>query len=296
MKIFWAKRERLQDCDVNPGRRQNRNRLRGAGYRLGRFLSTPLNMPGKRVQFGIPIAPPAGPTPLRSPKHGYQDPLRQIFWSTARLLELKEAHEPWWNPQPRSSTRPTSVWKWSTTLADLWRHRISERYGGETGVQRREDAPSTREPTRIQRVVIASHIIGKAPKTNAPAAQAKGPITGHRKKMIFCQGNGSGEGRFPWSRLLKSDGFDFTVGIDLDDRRSPSGQSGQRGQRHRQQGKCEADRGSCLSGRRRYRLLEDRLPETLKYVPLDEYVGMSEVRNSRAICISPAAFPAPASI
>lgn len=44
-------------------------------------------------------------------------------------------------------------------------------------------------------------------------AQAKGPITGHRKKMIFAKGTAQ-EKVDSLVEALKSDGFDFTVGID----------------------------------------------------------------------------------
>ena len=125
----------------------------------------------------------------------------------------------------------------------------------------------------IQRVVIASHIIGKAPKTNAPAAQAKGPITGHRKKMIFAKGTAQ-EKVDSLVEALKSDGFDFTVGIDpmtpitLADR--------------------VVSAGKGIGSKENMKLIEDLayqagaaigssrpVAETLKYVPLDRYVGMS---------------------
>ena len=64
----------------------------------------------------------------------------------------------------------------------------------------------------IQRVVIASHILGKPPK-NDMVMQQKGPVTGHRKKIIFNSGTAQ-EKVDALVESLKADGYDFTVGID----------------------------------------------------------------------------------
>lgn len=123
----------------------------------------------------------------------------------------------------------------------------------------------------IQRVVIASHIIGKMPK-NQPARK-KGAETGVRKKMILK--DGSAEERVDAVvEALKKDGYDFTVGINLDTPIS------------------KADRvvsaGKGIGPKENMKLIEDLavqagaavgssrpVAETLKYVPINRYVGMS---------------------
>ena len=124
----------------------------------------------------------------------------------------------------------------------------------------------------IQRVVIASHIIGKAPKQAAPATQ-KGPITGQRKKKIFNEGS-TEEKVEALVDALKKDGYDFSVGIDP---WTPISQ---------------ADRvvsaGKGIGAKENMQLIEDLayqagaavgssrpVAESLKYLPLDRYVGMS---------------------
>lgn len=125
----------------------------------------------------------------------------------------------------------------------------------------------------IQRVVIASHIIGKPPKQAAAPAGAKGPITGQRKKKIF--NDGSAEERVEaLVDALKKDGYDFTVGIDP---WTPISQ---------------ADRvvsaGKGIGEKENMKLIEALayqagaavgssrpVAESLKYLPLDRYVGMS---------------------
>ena len=124
----------------------------------------------------------------------------------------------------------------------------------------------------IQNVVIAASILGKAPKT-VSAGKAKGPITGVRKKMIFQSGTAA-ERVDQLVQALKDDGFDFSVGIDP---MTPI---------------VEADRvvsaGKGIGDKKNMKLIEDLaiqagaaigssrpVAETLKYLPLDRYVGMS---------------------
>ncbi len=127
----------------------------------------------------------------------------------------------------------------------------------------------------IQNVVIASHILGKAAKA-APAAKAtvrKLPITGTRKKMIFKDGSPA-EKASALVEALKGDGYDFSVGIDMD---TPI---------------IEAERvvsaGKGVGSRENMALIEKLakaagaalgssrpVAEQLMYVPLDRYVGMS---------------------
>ena len=125
----------------------------------------------------------------------------------------------------------------------------------------------------IQRVVIASHILGKAPKQEGSKLKPKGPITGNRKKVMI-DGDTAQAKVDKLVEALKNDGFDFTVGIDID---TPI---------------ALADRvvsaGKGIGDKKNMKLIEELavqagaavgssrpVAETLKYVPLDRYVGMS---------------------
>ena len=137
----------------------------------------------------------------------------------------------------------------------------------------------------IQRVVIASHIIGKPPKTESSAMmQQKGPITGQRKKMIFNSGTAQ-ERVDNLVESLKNDGYDFTIGIDpmtpitLADR--------------------VVSAGKGIGPQKNMKLIEDLayqagaaigssrpVAETLKYLPLNRYVGMSGQKFSGNLYIA----------
>lgn len=126
----------------------------------------------------------------------------------------------------------------------------------------------------IQRLVIASHIIGKMPKNElAGKASARGPIAGYRKKMIFKEGTLQ-ERVNALVEALKVDGYDFTVGIPID---TPI---------------AKAERvvsvGLGIGAKENMKLIEDLavqagaaigssrpVAETLKYLPINRYVGMS---------------------
>lgn len=126
----------------------------------------------------------------------------------------------------------------------------------------------------IQRVVISSHIIGKMPKTESTAKVSQhGPETGYRKKVIFKDGTAE-ERVDALVKALKAEGYDFTVGIPMDTPIS------------------KAERvvsvGLGIGEKKNMKLIEDLavqagaaigssrpVAETLKYVPLNRYVGMS---------------------
>lgn len=124
----------------------------------------------------------------------------------------------------------------------------------------------------IQRVVIAAHILGKAAKDTS-AAKPSAPAPDIRKKMIFNDGTAD-ERVTQLVENLAKDGFDFTVGIPAD---TPI---------------VKAERvvsaGQGIGSRQSMKLIEDLaaaagaaigssrpVAETLKYVPIDRYVGMS---------------------
>ncbi|MGK0467756.1 acyl-CoA dehydrogenase family protein [Clostridium sp.] len=126
----------------------------------------------------------------------------------------------------------------------------------------------------IHRVVIAAHIIGKVPKSERTVKTTKrGPATGYRKKVIFKEGTPS-ERVDSLVAALKADKYDFTVGIPMD---TPI---------------IKAERvvsvGQGIGEKENMKLIEDLavqagaaigssrpVAETLKYLPLNRYVGMS---------------------
>ncbi len=129
----------------------------------------------------------------------------------------------------------------------------------------------------IQRVVIASHLIGKMPKSASSGGSrsvAKKPaVTGIRKKMIF-KGGSAEERVASLVENLEKDGYDFTVGIDID---TPITQA-----------ERVVSAGKGIGEKKNMKLIEDLakaagaaigssrpVAETLKYVPINRYVGMS---------------------
>lgn len=126
----------------------------------------------------------------------------------------------------------------------------------------------------IQRIVIASHIIGKLPKGDRGAMTSQaGPATGYRKKKIFKEGTPE-EQVNALVEALKKDGYDFTVGIPIDTPIS------------------KADRvvsvGLGIGEKENMKLIEELaiqagaaigssrpVAEDLGYLPLNRYVGMS---------------------
>lgn len=126
----------------------------------------------------------------------------------------------------------------------------------------------------IQRVVIAAHILGKLKGGDAaPVAHKRGPITGARKKMILKDGTAQ-ERVNTLVEHLKKDGYDFTVGIPID---TPIAQA-----------ERVVSAGKGIGKQENMKLIEELakqagaaigssrpVAETLRYVPLSRYVGMS---------------------
>ncbi|MFL0196550.1 acyl-CoA dehydrogenase family protein [Clostridium sp. WILCCON 0269] len=126
----------------------------------------------------------------------------------------------------------------------------------------------------IQRVVISSHIIGKMPKTQrVDKVSQNEPATGYRKKVIFKKET-SEEKVDALVKALKADGYDFTVGIALD---TPISKA-----------ERVVSAGLGIGKKENMKLIENLavqagaavgssrpVAETLKYLPLDRYVGMS---------------------
>lgn len=127
----------------------------------------------------------------------------------------------------------------------------------------------------IQRMVIASHIIGKMPKNEnrAKKGSAGGGVTGARKKMIMKDGTAE-ERVAKLVEALKADGYDFTVGIDINTpiskaERVVSVGKGIGEEKNMELAKALAIQAGAAIGSSR------PVAETLKYLPLNRYVGMS---------------------
>lgn len=138
----------------------------------------------------------------------------------------------------------------------------------------------------IQRVVIAAHLIGKPPKSKskAGAIAQKTQITGVRKNMIFKDGSAE-EKVNQLVAALKKDGYDFTVGIPMDtpivdaERVVSAGKGiGDKANMKLIEELCQAAGAAIGSSR--------PVAETLKYVPLDRYVGMSGQKFSGNLYIA----------
>ena len=129
----------------------------------------------------------------------------------------------------------------------------------------------------IQRVVIASHLLGKLTKGSESGGRSvskkPAPITGIRKKHIFRDGDAA-QKVADLVTALKKDGHDFTVGIPLD---TPISQA-----------ERVVSAGKGIGEKKNMQLIEDLakaagaaigssrpVAETLKYLPLNRYVGMS---------------------
>lgn len=136
----------------------------------------------------------------------------------------------------------------------------------------------------IQRVVIASHIIGKMPKEPVAAGTKAGPVTGVRKKQILKEGSAA-ERVAALVEALKKDGYDFTVGIDIDTpivraERVVSAGKGIGGKENMALVKALAAAAGAALGSSR------PVAETLKYLPLSRYVGMSGQKFSGNLYIA----------
>ena len=124
----------------------------------------------------------------------------------------------------------------------------------------------------IQRVVIAAHIIGKIAKEEG-SSKKKNPIAGLRKKMILKDGTVE-ERVKTLVESLKADGYDFTVGIDLDtpitkaDRVVSAGRGIGKKENMELIKNLAVQAGAAIGSSR-------PVAEEWKYVPLNRYVGMS---------------------
>ena len=228
----------------------------------------------ERVQFGKPICQ------QQAIAFKLADMATKL--RTARLLvysaaELKEHHEPY-------AMEAAMAKQYTSDICLEVVNDALQIFGGNGYLKGMEVERAYRDAkictiyegtNEIQRVVIAANIIGKMPKNESagPRKTAKTPETGIRKKMILKDGTVE-ERVEKLVECLKADGYDFSVGIDID---TPI---------------TEAERvvsaGKGIGSKENMKLIEDLakaagaaigssrpVAETLKYVPLNRYVGMS---------------------
>ncbi|MDO5142248.1 MAG: acyl-CoA dehydrogenase family protein [Eubacteriales bacterium] len=229
----------------------------------------------ERVQFGKPI--------------GFQQAIsfkladmatklrcaRMLVYSAA---EMKEAHEPY-------AMEAAMAKMYASDIALEVTNDAVQIFGG-TGFLKGMDVERMYRDAKIttiyegtneiQRVVIAASLLGKPPKrAGGSSSQPKkpAPITGVRKRTILKEGSAADKVAALVAALQK-DGHDFTVGIPID---TPITQA-----------ERVVSAGQGIGSRENMKLIEDLaraagaavgssrpVAETLQYVPLDRYVGMS---------------------
>ncbi len=228
----------------------------------------------ERVQFGKPIAF------QQALSFKIADMATKL--RTARLLvysaaELKEHHEPY-------ASEAAMAKMYASDIALEVTNDALQIYGGNGYLKGMDVERAYRDAkittiyegtNEIQRVVISANILGKPPKSASATAAAApaGSVTGARKKMIL-KGGEAQEMVDALVASLKKDGYDFTVGIPAD---TPI---------------TKAERvvsaGKGVGGKENMKLIEDLakaagaavgssrpVAETLRYVPIERYVGMS---------------------
>lgn len=229
----------------------------------------------ERIQFGQPIAAQQGISFKLADMATKLRCARFLIYSAA---ELKENHEPY-------SMEAAMAKMYASDIALEVCNDALQIHGGSgylkgMDVERMyRDAKITtiyEGTNEIQRVVIAANIIGRLAKADHGGSKKvgkKGAETGDRKKQIFRDGDAKDQVD-ALVAALKKDGYDFTVGIDID---TPIN---------------EAERvvsvGKGIGDKENMALAEDLarnvgaalgssrpVAETLKYVPLNRYVGMS---------------------
>ena len=244
------------------------------GIAQGAFEAA-LDYAKERVQFGKPI--------------GFQQAIsfkladmatklrcaRMLVYSAA---EKKEAHEPY-------ATEAAMAKMYDSDIALEVTNDAVQIFGG-TGFLKGMDVERMYRDAKIttiyegtneiQRVVIAANLLGKPPKSEGGSSsrpKKPAPVTGVRKRQILKDGSAQDKVA-ALVEALKKDGHDFTVGIPLD---TPITQA-----------ERVVSAGQGIGSKENMKLIEDvakaagaaigssrPVAETLQYVPLDRYVGMS---------------------
>ena len=229
----------------------------------------------ERVQFGKPIG--------FNQAIGFKLADMATKLRCARFLvysaaEKKEAHEPY-------GTEAAMAKMYASEIALEVTNDAVQIFGG-TGFLKGMDVERMYRDAKIttiyegtsevQRMVIAASIMGKAPKQaggSSSRPKKPAPITGVRKKHIFKEGSAQDKVN-ALVEALQKDGHDFSVGIPID---TPIAQA-----------ERVVSAGQGIGSKENMKLIEDLaraagaavgssrpVAETLKYVPLNRYVGMS---------------------
>ncbi|MDR1834253.1 MAG: acyl-CoA dehydrogenase family protein [Fusobacteriaceae bacterium] len=227
----------------------------------------------ERNQFGYPIA---GQQAVSFKLADMATKLRAARYLIYSAAELKEAHAPYAMEAAMAKMYASDI-ALEVTNDALQIHGGNGFMKGMLVERAYRDAKITtiyEGTNEIQRVVIGASLVGKI-KTGAaaPPAKAKGPITGVRKKQIFTDGSAQ-EKVNALVAALKKDGYDFTVGIDINtpisqaDRVVSAGKGIGPKENMKLVEALALQAGAALGSSR-------PVAETLKYVPLNRYVGMS---------------------
>ena len=230
----------------------------------------------ERVQFGKPI----GAQQIISFKLAdMATKLRCARYLIYSAAELKEQHEPY-------GMESAMAKMYASDIALEVTNDALQIFGGSGFLKGMEVERAYRDAkittiyegtNEIQRVVIASHLLGKITRERSgesrSAAKKPAPITGIRKKMIFADGDAK-EQVEALVAALEKDGYDFSVGIPAD---TPISQA-----------ERVVSAGKGIGEKENMKLIEALaqaagaaigssrpVAETLKYLPLNRYVGMS---------------------
>ena len=230
----------------------------------------------ERVQFGKPI----GAQQIISFKLAdMATKLRCARYLIYSAAELKEQHQPY-------GMESAMAKMYASDIALEVTNDALQIFGGSGFLKGMEVERAYRDAkittiyegtNEIQRVVIASHLLGKITRERSgesrSAAKKPAPITGIRKKMIFADGDAK-EQVEALVAALKKDGYDFRVGIPAD---TPISQA-----------ERVVSAGKGIGEKKNMKLIEALaqaagaaigssrpVAETLKYLPLNRYVGMS---------------------
>lgn len=240
----------------------------------------------ERIQFGKPIAFQQA---ISFKIADMATKLRTARFLVYSAAELKEHHEPY-------GMEAAMAKQYASDIALEVTNSALQIFGG-TGYLKGMDVERMYRDAKIttiyegtneiQRVVIAAHILGKEPRSNNGGGSRRvkqQAVTGIRKRHIVSDGTAQ-EKVDEIVACLKKDGFDFSVGIPLD---TPIVQA-----------ERVVSAGQGIGPKENMKLIEDLakaagaaigssrpVAETLKYVPLNRYVGMSGQKFSGNLYIA----------
>lgn len=245
------------------------------GIAQGAYESA-LDYAKERIQFGQPIGVHQG---ISFKLADMATKLRASRFLVYSAAELKEAHQPY-------SMEAAMAKMYASDAAVEIANDALQVFGGSGFLKGMDVERAYRDAkittiyegtNEIQRVVIAAHLLGKLGKAShgesRSAVKKAAPITGIRKNQIFR--DGSAEDKVAaLAEALRHDGYDFSVGIPAD---TPIVQA-----------ERVVSAGKGIGKKENMKLIEDLaqaagaaigssrpVAETLRYVPLNRYVGMS---------------------